>query len=138
MKFAKKMSLVLILAAAAASAAHAVDAHAKFKLSHPAHIGAGVLPAGEYMVAMSADGTTKAFITPADRSGAAVIALPVTTDGYAVCTESSLIMQVSGSSWNVRSVCFADLHTALYFPLPAGTSTMTAATEETTAIAAAK
>ena len=46
MKFAKKMSLVLILATAA-STAHAVDSQAKSKLTHAAHIGSGVLPDGE-------------------------------------------------------------------------------------------
>ena len=136
MKFAKKMSLVLILATAAFTA-HAVDAQAKFKLTHAAHIGTGILPAGEYLVTMYAEGATKAFITPADHSGAAIIALPVGTDGYTGCEKSSLIMQVTGSVWNVRSVCFAGSHTTLYFPVPVEKATATASRSETTVIASA-
>ena len=139
MKFAKKMSLVLTLALAALGTAHAADAQAKFKLPHAARIGSGVLPAGEYMVTMASDGTTKAFITPVDRSGATLIVLPVSTDGYAACNESSLTMQVQGSSWNLRSVCFADFHTALYFPVPAEKAIVSASnTDAAVATAAAK
>lgn len=139
MKFAnlKRSSLVLTLTVAALGTAYAADAQAKFKLNHAARIGTGVLPAGEYMVTMAAEGTTKAFITPADRSGATVIVLPVTTDGYASCKQSSLTMQVAGPNWNVRSVCFADFHTALYFPVPAEKATATAANADTAVSTAA-
>src|SRR3974390_2116123 len=95
MKFAKllKSSLVLTLALAALGTAHAVDAQARFTLQHSAQIGASVIPAGEYTVKMSADGATTAYIVPAGRSGAAVIALPVSTDSFATCKSSSLTMQ---------------------------------------------
>jgi hypothetical protein len=137
MKLAKKLSLLTILATAALGTSYAADAQAKFTLQHPAQIGASVLPAGQYMVKMSADGATTAYIVPADRSGAAVIALPVNTDSFAVCKSSSLTMHRLGSVWSISSVCFADMQTALYFPLPSEKSTVTAVNNDAAAIAAA-
>ena len=118
MKFAKKMSLLFSLAAAVTLSAYAQDAQAKFTLPYDAHIGAGVLPAGEYLVTLSLEGIAKAVIVPEDHAGAAVIALPVSTDDYASCKESSVSMQREGSEWSVRSICFAEPQIALYFSAP--------------------
>jgi hypothetical protein len=138
MKFAKKLSLSFSLAAAMALSAHAQDAQAKFTLPHQAHLGEAVLPAGEYTVTLSWDGVTKAIIVPDNRTGAAIIALPVSTDGYASCKETSVIMQRDGSEWNVRSICFADAQVALYFSAPAEKGTLASATSAPVAIAGAR
>ena len=73
MKLAKKLSLLLSLAAAMTLSAHAQDAKAKFTLAHDAHIGAAMLPAGQYTMTLSFDGFTKAIIAPVDRKGAGMI-----------------------------------------------------------------
>jgi hypothetical protein len=117
MKFAKKVSFLLTIAAALTYSANALDAQAKFTLAHDAYVGSQVLPAGEYIVTMSEEGTTKAFITPVERSGVSMIALPVTTDDYATCKQSSLTMQVVGAAWSVSSICFAEPQVALHFPV---------------------
>ena len=88
MKFAKKLSLLLSLAAAMALSAHAQDAQAKFTLPHDAHIGAAVLPAGQYTVTLYFEGITKAIIVPANRKAStAMIVLPVSTDDFASCKQ---------------------------------------------------
>lgn len=138
MKFAKKLSLLVSLAAAAACSANAVDARAKFTLPHETRVGAGVLPAGEYTVTMSVDGTTKAFIAPADRGGVSLIVLPMVTDSHATCAESSLSLERFGSVWNLRSVCFAEPQMSLYFPVPAEIAAEPAVAADNSAIAAAK
>lgn len=115
MKFAKKMSFLLTIAAALTCSANALDAQAKFTLAHDTYVGSQVLPAGEYIVTMSGDGNTKAFITPVDRAGVSLIALPVNTDDYATCKKSSLTMQVVGAAWSVSSICFAEPRVALHF-----------------------
>src|SRR5450631_160505 len=104
MKFAnvnvKKMSLLLSLAAALSLSAHAQDAQAKFTLPYDAHIGEAALPAGQYTVTLSFDGVTKAIIVPVDRKGAAMFALPVSTDSYASCKTTSVSMQREGADWS--------------------------------------
>jgi len=118
MKFTKKLSLLLSLTAALALSAHAQDAKAKFTLPHDAQIGETVLTAGQYTVTLSLDGITKAMITPVDRDGQAMFALPMSTDSSANCKATSLSMQRDGADWNVRSICFADAQIALYFAAP--------------------
>ena len=121
MKFVnvKKMSLMFSLTAALALSAHAQDAQSKFKLPYDAHVGEAVLPAGEYVATLSLEGSARAYIVPADHAGAAIIVLPVSTDEYANCAESSVSMQREGSAWSVRSICFAEPQIALYFPATA-------------------
>jgi len=125
MKFtnAKKMSLMLSLCAAMALSAHAQDAQAKFKLPYDARLGEKVLPAGEYKVTLSLEGNTKAYIVP-EGKGASMIVLPVSTDEYASCSESSVSMQRSGKAWSVSSICFAEPQIALYFAKPAEKETV--------------
>ena len=137
MNFAKKMSLLLTLSASMACSAAALDAQAKFTLPQPARIGSSTLPAGEYLVKTYGAGANAAYIVPADGSGAAVIALPVSTDSYAVCKASSLTMQAVGSAWNISSICFAEMQTALYFTVPTEKKALSAASDSP-AIAAAK
>ena len=117
MKFVnvKKMSLMLSITAALALSAHAQDAQAKFKLPYDAHLGEAVLPAGEYLATLSLDGSAKAYIVPAGHAGAAIIVLPVSTDEYASCKESSVSMEREGAEWSMRSICFAEPQIALYF-----------------------
>jgi hypothetical protein len=119
MKFAKKLSLSLSLAAALALSAQAQDAKVKFTLPHDAQIGGAFLTAGQYTVALSMNGIATALVAPADRKGAAVFALPVSTDVYANCAASSVSMQREGAEWSVRSICFAGPQVALYFAAPA-------------------
>ena len=119
MTFAKKMSLMLSLTAAMTLSAKAQDAKLKFTLPHAAQIGEAVLPAGEYTIALSMNGSTTAVIAPADHKGAAIFALPMSTDIYADCEASSVSMKRDGVDWSVRSVCFAEPQVALYFPAPA-------------------
>ena len=138
MKFAKKMSLMLSLAAAMAVSAHAQDGQAKFTLPHDAHIGAGVLPAGEYTVTLSLEGITRAIIVPANHKGAAVFALPVSTDDFASCKQASVSMQRDGAEWNVRSICFAGPQIALYFAAPTAKATMASAAPAPVAITEAR
>jgi len=117
MKFVnvKKMSLMLSITAALALSAHAQDAQAKFKLPYDAHLGEAVLPAGEYLATLSLDGSAKAYIVPAGHAGPAIIVLPVSTDEYASCKESSVSMEREGAEWSMRSICFAEPQIALYF-----------------------
>ena len=117
MKFAKKMSLMLSLGAVMALSAHAQDAQAKFKLPHDARLGDAVLPAGEYTMRLSLRGNATAYIVPAG-NGPTMIVLPVSTDEYASCSASSVSLQRSGTAWSVRSICFAESQTALYFAMP--------------------
>ncbi len=119
MTFAKKLSLMLSLTAAMTLSAQAQDAKVKFTLPRAAQIGEAVLPAGQYTIALSMNGITTATIAPADRNGSAIFALPVSTDVYANCAESSVSMKREGVDWSVRSVCFAEPQVALYFPAPA-------------------
>ena len=128
MKFAnaKKMSLILSLASAMALSANAQDAQAKFNLPHDARLGEKVLPAGEYKVTLSLEGNTKAYIVP-EGKGSAMIVLPVSTDEYASCTESSVSMQRSGTAWSVSSICFAEPQIAIYFAKPAEKETVASA-----------
>ena len=118
MKFAKKLSLSLSLAAALAVSAQAQDAKLKVSLPHDAQIGDAVLPAGSYNITLAMEGITLAVIAPADHSGPVVFALPVSTNSYAACTESSVNLQRDGAEWSVRSICFAEPQTALYFAAP--------------------
>src|SRR5271170_978775 len=129
MKFAnvKKMSLLLSLAAALSLSAHAQDAQAKFTLPYDARIGEAMLPAGEYTVTLSLDGITKAIITPENHAGAAMFALPVSTDSYASCKTTSVSMQREGAEWNVLSICFAEPQIALYFSAPVEKASMASA-----------
>ena len=78
-----------------------------------------LLPAGQYTIALSMNGSTTAMIMPADHKGAAIFALPVSTDVYADCAASSVSMKRDGADWSVRSICFAEPQVALYFPAPA-------------------
>ena len=137
MKFAKKLSLLTLLATAALGTSHAIDAQAKFSLPQAAHVGSGVLPAGDYMVTMSVDGTAKAIITPVGHPGASVIALPMMTDSHASCEESSLKMQRVGTEWSVRSVCFAPLQMSLYFAVPSAGASLSAVNTDAAVIAGA-
>jgi hypothetical protein len=118
MKFAKKLSLMLSLTAAMTLSAHAQDARLKVSLPHDAQIGETVLPAGSYNITLSMEGITMAVIAPADHTGPAIFALPVSTNSYAACTESSVKLQRDGAEWSVRSICFAEPKTALYFSAP--------------------
>ncbi len=138
MKFAKKLSLLFSLGAAMALSAHAQDAQAKFTLPHNAHLGSAVLPAGRYTVTVSFEGITKAFIVPADHKGAAMIALPVSTDDYASCKETSVSVQRDGADWAVRSICFAGSNVALYFPAPAEKTALASAAPAPVAIAGSR
>ena len=119
MTFAKKLSLMLSLTAAMTLSAHAQDAKLKFTLPHAAQIGETILPAGQYTMALSMNGSTTARIVPVDHKGAAIFALPISTDIYADCDASSVSMKRDGVDWSVRSVCFADRQVAVYFPAPA-------------------
>jgi hypothetical protein len=119
MTFTKKLTLMLFLTAAMAFSAHAQDAKVKFTLPHATQIGEAILPAGQYTIALSMNGSTTAMIVPADHKGPAIFALPVSTDVYADCAESSVSMKREGADWSVRSVCFAEPQVALYFPAPA-------------------
>ncbi len=134
MKFTKKLSLLLSLAAAMALSVHAQDARAKFTLPHDAHIGAAVLPAGQYTVTVYFEGITKAFIVPENRASATMIVLPVATDTYASCKATSVNMQLDGADWNVRSICFAGRNVALYFPAPAEKTALASAAPAPVAI----
>jgi|HubBroStandDraft_4_1064222.scaffolds.fasta_scaffold03467_6 hypothetical protein len=138
MTFAKKMSLLLSLSAAMSLSALGQDAQAKFTLPHDAHIGAAALPAGEYTVTLSFDGVTKAIIVPDNRSGAAMFALPVSTDSYASCKETSVAMHRDGADWSVRSICFAEPQVALYFSAPVAKTAMASAAPAPVAIAGAR
>jgi hypothetical protein len=138
MTFAKKMSLLLSLSAAMSLSALAQDAQAKFTLPHDAHIGAAALPAGEYTVTLSFDGVTKAIIVPDKRAGASMIVLPVSTDDYASCKETSVGMAREGSEWSVRSICFAEPQIALYFSAPMEKSSVASAAPAPVAIAGAR
>jgi hypothetical protein len=138
MKFAKKMSLLLSLSAAMSLSTLAQDAQAKFTLPHDAHIGEAVLPAGEYTVTLSNVGVTKAIIAPESRTGTAMFALPVSTDEYASCKESSVSMHRDGADWSVRSICFAEPKVALYFSAPAAKTALASATPAPVAIAGAR
>jgi hypothetical protein len=124
MTFTKKLTLMLSLTAAMTFSAQAQDAKVKFTLPHAAQIGEAVLPAGQYTFALSMNGITTATITPADRKGAAIFALPVSTDVYANCAGSSVSMKRDGVDWSVRSVCFAEPQVALYFAQPADKETV--------------
>jgi hypothetical protein len=119
MTFAKKLSLMLSLTAAMTLSAQAQDAKVKFTLPHAAQIGTAILPAGQYTIALSMNGSTTAMIVPADHKGSAIFALPVSTDIYADCEASSVSMKREGADWSVRSICFADQQIAVYFPAPA-------------------
>jgi hypothetical protein len=118
MKFAKKLSFSLSLAAALALSAHAQDAKVKVTLPHDAQIGDAILPAGSYNITLSMEGITVAMITPADHAGPAVFALPVSTSDYAACAASSVGLERDGGAWSIRSICFAEPQTALYFAVP--------------------
>jgi len=137
MKFAKKMSLLLSLAATMTLSAHAQDAQAKFALPYDARVGEAVLPAGEYTVTLSLDGITKAIIAPVDRKGAAMFALPVSTDSYASCKTTSVSMQREGAEWSVLSICFAEPQIALYFSAPMEKASVASAAPAPVAIAGA-
>jgi hypothetical protein len=137
MKLAKKLSLLTILATAALGTSYAVDAQARFSLPQAAHVGSSVLPAGDYMVTMSVDGSAKAIIIPVGHSGESVIALPTVIDAYASCAESSLQMERTGSEWSVRSVCFAPLQVSMYFAAPSTKSALTAVSTDAAVIAGA-
>lgn len=118
MKFAKKLSTLLLFTAGLAVVAHAQGTQATFRLAHDTHIGTGMLPAGEYTVTLAVDGTTKAFIMPVAGHGASgMIALPTTTTDRGACSQSSLTMKRVGSEWSVTSICFAGSQIAVYFPL---------------------
>ena len=133
MKFAKKLSLSLSLAAALALSAQAQDAKLKVTLPHDAQIGESVLPAGSYNITLSMEGITVAMITPADHAGPAVFALPVSTSDYAACAESSVGLERDGGAWSIRSICFAEPQTALYFAAPVTRAATTSASTTTVA-----
>ncbi len=134
MKFAKKMSLMLSLGAVMALSAHAQDAQAKFKLPYDARLGNAVLPAGEYTMRLSLAGNAKAYIVPEGKRSTMIV-LPVSTDGYASCSASSLSMQRTGTAWSVRSICFAEPQIALYFAMPAEKEALAAAAPAPIAVA---
>jgi hypothetical protein len=119
-------------------AAHAQDAQVKFTLTHAVHVGSGVLPAGRYIMSVTSDGSTRAIITPVDRKGVAVIALPVSTDSYAACRTTSVSMLQDGASWTLRSACFADAGLALYFPALTGKTALASAASEPASIAGSR
>lgn len=126
MTFTKKLSLMLSLTAAMTLSAHAQDAKLKFTLPHAAQIGETILPAGQYTIALSMNGSTTARITPADHKGTAIFALPVSTDVYANCAASSVSMKRDGVDWSVRSICFAEPQITLYFSAPAAKTAVAA------------
>ena len=138
MNLAKKLSLLLSLAAAMTLSAHAQDAKAKFTLAHNAHVGTAMLPAGQYTMTLSFDGFTKAIIAPVDRKGTGMIVLPVSTDSYAACSATTVSMQRDGATWNLRSVCFADQQLALYFAAPAEKTALASATPTPETIAGSR
>ena len=119
MKFAKKLSLALSLAAAIACSAQAQDAKLKVMLPHDVQIGEALLPAGQYTIALTMNGVATATIAPADHKGSSVFVLPISTDEYATCKQSSVSMQREGADWSVRSICFAEPQIALSFAAPA-------------------
>ena len=135
MTFTKKLSLMLSLTAAMTLSALAQDAKVKFTLPHAAQIGEAILPAGQYTIALSVNGSTTAIIAPADRKGSAIFALPVSTDVYASCAASSVSMKRDGVEWSVRSICFADRQVAVYFPAPAAKTAVASAASAPVAIA---
>ncbi len=138
MTFAKKMSFLLSLSAAMSLSALAQDAQAKFTLPYDAHIGEAALPAGEYTVTLSNVGVTKAIIAPESRTGTAMFALPVSTDEYASCKESSVSMHREGADWSVRSICFAEPQIALYFSAPMEKTSVASTAPAPVAIAGAR
>ena len=134
MKFAKKLSLMLSITTALALSAHAQDAQAKFKLPHDARLGNAVLPAGEYTMRLSLRGNATAYIVP-EGKGSTMIVLPVSTDEYASCSASSVSLQRNGTAWSVRSICFAESQTALYFAMPAEKEALATAAPAPVAVA---
>jgi hypothetical protein len=70
--------------------------------------------------------------------GEAMIALPVSTDDYASCKETSVSMQREGAEWSVRSICFAGPQVALHFSAPAEKATVASAAPGPVAIAGAR
>jgi hypothetical protein len=138
MKFAKKMSLLLSLAATMTLSAHAQDGQAKFTLPYDARLGEAVLPAGEYTITLSLDGITKVMIAPVDRKGSATIALPMTTDSYASCKTTSVSMHREGADWSVVSVCFAEPQITLQFSAPAEKTNVASAAPAPVAIAGSR
>ena len=135
MTFTKKLILMLSLTAAMTLSATAQDARVKFTLPHAAQIGEAILPAGQYTMALSMNGSTTAVITPADHKGTAIFALPISTDVYASCTASSVSMKREGADWSVHSICFAEPQVALYFPAPAAKTAVASAAPAPVAIA---
>lgn len=132
MTFAKKTFFAGLLVAAASLSAAAQDRVLKFKLTQEAHVGAAVLPAGDYRMAMYTDSRIVTVVSREDRSGNSIIAVPIAYDS--ACSVSAVTLKREGSELNLISVCFGDEQMALYFR--GARSKKTQAATQTTATAA--
>jgi len=138
MTYAKKTIFLLLSSVAAAIGAAAQDAHAKFTLPHDAMWGKASLPAGTYSVSLEFGGITKAYVTSEDGSRVAFVTVPETTEFSTACAKSTVNLQRSGSTWSVRSVCFSDLQTELYFPVQHSETALAAVPSHREAITAGR
>ena len=117
MTFEKKTILLASLLMAACFSAAAQDKVMKFTLAQEARIGGNTVPAGEYRMVVSTDGHVYAVVSPENRRGSSVIAVPVSYGYSSSCTSDSLTLSPNGSTRDVTSVCFSESETALTFAL---------------------
>ena len=137
MIFAKKMIFFTLLTVAASLTAAAQDRVLKFKLAQVAHIGSAVLPAGDYRMTLYSDTRIMTVVSPEDRRGAAVIALPISYETSNSCSKASVTLTPNGKELDLTSVCFGSNEIALHFRTVRSKATTQAAIQTTDATALA-
>ncbi|HWC15435.1 MAG TPA: hypothetical protein VG498_00385 [Terriglobales bacterium] len=112
MKFVKPLVLSLLLLISASLAAAADGPSGKFTIGHDTRWGTAVLPAGTYFVAIHSGPVPYVLVTSEKNSVSIMAVAQYVTS--AECKTSSLELEQTDGSWNVRSLCF-ESQTAVYF-----------------------
>lgn len=129
MKIVRRMVFSLLLLATASFCAAADGLAGKFTISHETRWGSAVLPAGTYFVSIHSGPVPYVMVT-SEKNPVSIIAVAQYLTS-AECKTSSLELEQTEGSWNVRSLCF-ESQAAVYFR-PAKSMTMVTAKAATPA-----
>lgn len=129
MKTLRSFSLVVLTLAAIAAfpaVGHAQAVEGKFTLSHEAHWGAAVLPAGDYEFRLDSTNYSARVLVMKSSGERSALLIPMSMSSGVRVGASQLNLVETGEGTFVSSLCLKDPGVEFYFATPKVTSTQTA------------
>lgn len=113
MKLARHTTYCFLLLLTASLVASAQEPGGKFTVKHQTRWGSAILPAGTYSVVIHSGPVPYVLVTSEDRTTTSIMAVARYIES-AQCKTSSVELEQTDGSWNVRSLCF-ESSVAVYF-----------------------